>query len=52
MVSQTYELGRATVFDVLAEQRRFLELERGYTDALREAYEARQALGRALGEVR
>jgi cobalt-zinc-cadmium efflux system outer membrane protein len=52
VVSQTYELGRATVFDVLAEQRRYLEVERGYTDALREAYEARQALGRALGEVR
>ncbi len=52
VVGQTYELGRATVFDVLAEQRRYLEVERGYTDALREAYEARQALGRALGEVR
>ncbi len=52
VVAQTYELGRATVFDVLAEQRRYLEVERAYTDALREAFEARQALGRALGEVR
>ena len=52
VVGQTYELGRATVFDVLAEQRRYLEVERGYTDALREAFEARQALGRALGEMR
>jgi cobalt-zinc-cadmium efflux system outer membrane protein len=52
VVGQTYELGRATVFDVLAEQRRYLELERAFTNALREAYEARQALRRALGEVR
>ncbi len=51
VVGQTYELGRATVFDVLAEQRRYLEVERAFTNALREAYEARQALRRALGEV-
>lgn len=52
VVAQTYELGRATVFDVLSEQRRYLEVERAFTNALREAYEARQALRRALGEVR
>jgi cobalt-zinc-cadmium efflux system outer membrane protein len=52
VVGQTYELGRATVFDVLAEQRRYLDVERGLTSALREAYEARQALRRALGNVR
>ena len=28
---QTYELGRATVFDVLAEQRRYLDVERAFT---------------------
>lgn len=52
VVGQTYELGRATVFDVLAEQRRYLDVERAFTGALREAYGARQALRRALGEVR
>ena len=52
VVGQTYELGRVTVFDVLAEQRRYLDVERSFTNALREAYEARQALRRALGEVR
>jgi outer membrane protein, heavy metal efflux system len=52
VVSQTYELGRATVFDVLAEQRRYLDVERAFTSSLREAYEARQALRRALGDVR
>lgn len=51
VVGQTYELGRATVFDVLAEQRRFLEVERAFTGALREAYQARQVLRRALGEL-
>jgi outer membrane protein TolC len=52
VVTQTYELGRATVFDVLAEQRRYLDLERAYSSTLREAYEARTALRRALGDVR
>ena len=49
---QTYELGRVTLFDVLNEQRRYLDVERAYTNALREAYEARQALKQALGDVR
>ena len=52
VVGQSYELGRVTVFDVLAEQRRYLDVERAYTDALRVAYEARTALHRALGGVR
>jgi cobalt-zinc-cadmium efflux system outer membrane protein len=52
VVGQTFELGRLTVFDVLAEQRRYLEIERAYTDALRAAYDARTALKRALGGVR
>jgi outer membrane protein, heavy metal efflux system len=52
VVRQTYELGRGTLFEVLAEQRRYLEVEQAYTEALREAYEAREALKQALGEVR
>jgi outer membrane protein, heavy metal efflux system len=52
VVRQTYELGRATVFEVLTEQRRYLDLERAYSAALREAYEARTSLRRALGDVR
>ena len=52
VIRQTYELGRETLLDVLNEQRRYLEVERGYTDVLREAFEARQALKAALGEVR
>jgi cobalt-zinc-cadmium efflux system outer membrane protein len=51
VVDQSYELGRVTVFEVLAERRRYLDVERAYTEALRAAYEARTALNRALGEV-
>jgi cobalt-zinc-cadmium efflux system outer membrane protein len=52
VVDQSYELGRVTVFEVLAERRRYLDVERTYTEALRAAYEARTALYRALGEGR
>ncbi len=52
VVGQSYELGRVTVFEVLAERRRYLDVERAYTEALRAAYEARTALNRALGERR
>jgi cobalt-zinc-cadmium efflux system outer membrane protein len=52
VVRQTFDLGRATVFDVLAEQKRWLEIEQGYTAAAREAWEARVAVTRAQGETR
>ena len=52
VVAQSYQLGRVTVFDALAERRRYLDVERAYTEALRAAYEARTALNRALGELR
>ena len=52
VVRQTYELGRGTLFDVLAEQRRYLETERAYTTALREAFDASQVLKLTLGELR
>lgn len=52
VVRQSYELGRTTIFEVLAEQKRYLDLERGYTETLRAAYDARTALNRALGETR
>jgi outer membrane protein, heavy metal efflux system len=51
-VRQTYELGRGTLLDLLNEQRRYLDVERAYTDVLREAYEARETLKTAMGEVR
>jgi outer membrane protein, heavy metal efflux system len=52
VVRETYELGRSTLTDVLNEQRRFLDIEMGYTDALRAAFEARTALKRARGDLK
>ena len=52
VVEQSFQLGRVTVFDVLTERRRYIDVERGYTEALRAAYEARTALNQAIGERR
>jgi outer membrane protein TolC len=52
VIRQSHELGRVTLLDVLAEQRRYLDTERAYTAALREAFEARTALNRAAGGIR
>lgn len=41
VVRETYELGAKTLLDFIAEQRRFIETENGYTDALLGAYLAR-----------
>ncbi len=51
VVRQTFDLGRTTVFEVLTEQRRVLEVEQAYTSALREAWEAHADLTRALGDM-
>jgi cobalt-zinc-cadmium efflux system outer membrane protein len=51
VVRQTYELGRATIVEVLAEQRRYLELEATYNVTLRTTYEARVMLLRARGDL-
>lgn len=50
VVRQSYSLGRASLLDVIAEQRRYIESETGYTDALQQVYNARVELARALGE--
>jgi outer membrane protein, heavy metal efflux system len=52
VVEQSFDLGRVTVFDVLTERRRYIEVERGFTEALRAAYDARTALNQAMGEGR
>ena len=46
-----YDLGRFPLADVLAEQRRYLDVEAGYTGVLMRAYEARAAVARAFGEI-
>ena len=49
VVRQTYELGSRTLIDYLGEQRRFIELQNGYIDALLDTYKARVEIERAVG---
>jgi cobalt-zinc-cadmium efflux system outer membrane protein len=49
VLRQSYGLGRATLLDVIAEQRRYIEVENGYTDVLRHAWDAAVELERAVG---
>jgi cobalt-zinc-cadmium efflux system outer membrane protein len=49
VVRQTYSYGRTTLLDVIAEQRRYIDIETGYTDILLDAYAARIALEKAVG---
>lgn len=51
VVLEAYDLGRFRLSDVLAHQRRYLEVEAAYTEVLSRAYQARAALRRALGEI-
>ena len=50
VIRQTYELGSKTLLDYIAEQRRFIELENGYIDALLETYLAQIGIQRAAAE--
>jgi cobalt-zinc-cadmium efflux system outer membrane protein len=49
IVRQTYSYGRTTLLDVIAEQRRYIDIETRYTDILLGAYAARIALEQAVG---
>jgi cobalt-zinc-cadmium efflux system outer membrane protein len=48
VVRQTYELGSKTLLDYIAEQRRYIELENNYIDALLDTYKARVEIERAV----
>lgn len=49
VVREMWTLGRGTVFDVIEEERRYLDLQSAYTAALRELVEARAIVLRAWG---
>ena len=49
VVRQTYSYGRTTLLDVIAEQRRYIDIETGYTGILLDAYTAHVALEQAVG---
>jgi cobalt-zinc-cadmium efflux system outer membrane protein len=48
VIRQTYELGSKALLDYIAEQRRFVEVETGYVDALLETYLARVEVERVI----
>jgi cobalt-zinc-cadmium efflux system outer membrane protein len=48
VVRQAYELGRTPLLDVITEQRRYIDIELGYTDALKLVYDARVEIQRAV----
>ena len=52
VVRRAYELGRHPLLDVIAEQRRYIDVETGYTEVLKHAYEAGVEVERALGPAR
>jgi outer membrane protein, heavy metal efflux system len=49
VVRQSYELGRGSLLDVIAEQRRLIDVETGYTDALKQVCDAAVEVERAIG---
>lgn len=49
VVRKTYGLGRGSLLDVIAEQRRYIEIEMGYTESLKQTYNAAVEIERAVG---
>ena len=49
VIRQTYVLGQKSVLDYIGEQRRFIEIESGYNDLLKEAFNAATEIDRAIG---
>jgi outer membrane protein, heavy metal efflux system len=48
IVREAYGLGRGSLLDVIAEQRRYIEIENGYTDVLKQVYDAAAEIERAV----
>jgi cobalt-zinc-cadmium efflux system outer membrane protein len=51
IVRQTYVLGQKTALDYVAEQRRFVEVETGYTQVLKEYFDALVEIERVSGPL-
>lgn len=52
VVRQTYELGRVGLLDVIADQRRLIDLEMGYTEVLKQRWDSVVEIQRAVGLAR
>jgi cobalt-zinc-cadmium efflux system outer membrane protein len=50
-VRQSYRLGRGSLLDLIAEQRRLIEVENGYTEVLKQVYDATVEIERAIGDA-
>jgi cobalt-zinc-cadmium efflux system outer membrane protein len=46
---KAYELGRTPLLDVISERRRYVEIEMGYVDSLKQVYDAAVEIERAVG---
>jgi cobalt-zinc-cadmium efflux system outer membrane protein len=51
VIRKTYQLGRATLLEVITEQQRYIDIEMGYTEALQQAYNAAVDIERVVGAV-
>jgi cobalt-zinc-cadmium efflux system outer membrane protein len=51
VVRKTYELGRTTLLDLIAEQRRYIDIETGYTEVLKQVYDAAVDIERVVGTL-
>jgi cobalt-zinc-cadmium efflux system outer membrane protein len=49
VVRQAYSLGRGSLLDVIAEQRRYIDIENGYTDTVKRVYDAVTEIERVVG---
>ena len=49
VVRQIYALGRTTLLEVVAEQRRYLDIEVGYTEVLKQVYDTGVEIERTVG---
>ena len=49
VVRKTYALGQTSLLDLIAEQRRYINIETGYTDALQQVHDAAVEIERAVG---
>jgi cobalt-zinc-cadmium efflux system outer membrane protein len=49
VVRQSYELGRGSLLDVIAEQRRYIDVENGFTETLKQVYDATVEIARVTG---
>jgi cobalt-zinc-cadmium efflux system outer membrane protein len=52
VVRRSHELGRLALLEVIAEQRRYIDIEQGYTEALRQVYDAAVEIRRVVGDER